>query len=324
MEVLSIYKKPQTEFWQGRNDGNDSLNRRFFQIIELRDIDELQDQENRNTFCLLGFECDEGVRRNKGRIGARKAPNEIRRHFGNLPVHIHENVNIFDTGNVVCEGSDLETAQHELGTCIQHLLKTSAFPVILGGGHETLYGHYLGVRSHLGDSPSIGIINIDAHFDLREDPVPTSGTMFRQILEQDKTAGYLVLGIQPFGNTKKLFATAEQYNCTYVLEEDIENFQNTFRTIDQFCQNYDAIILTLCSDVLCADAAPGVSAPSPFGLDPKTVRKLLRYIAKKPHLLSFDISEVNPLYDIDGKTAKLAAFFVAEVITNRLQLFENA
>lgn len=40
---------------------------------------------------------------------------------------------------------------------------------------------------------SIGIINIDAHFDTRPDEPPTSGTMFREILDNDENVDYLVL-----------------------------------------------------------------------------------------------------------------------------------
>lgn len=277
----------------------------------------LQEDKHRDTYTLIGFACDEGVRRNKGRPGAAKAPDEIRKYLANLPFHFDETIRLIDAGNIVCEGTNLEDAQRELGKYIKQILQMSAFPAVLGGGHETLYGHYLGVRSYLGESPSIGIINIDAHFDLREECVPTSGTMFRQILEEDTKAGYLVLGIQRFGNTKKLFATAEEYNCTYVLEEDVVNFPETFRIIDQFTERFDALILTLCTDAITSVAAPGVSAPSPFGLNPKTVRMLIRHIANKDHLKSFDISEVNPLFDIDGRTTRLAAYLLAELLHTR-------
>lgn len=319
-----MYTKPQRQLWQGRNDGDDPSHARLFQKVELQEIHFLQEENDSNTYCFVGFACDEGVKRNKGRPGAAKAPDEIRKYLANLPFQFGKNTRIIDTGNTVCIGGNLEEAQRVLGEHVKQVLQVSAFPLILGGGHETLYGHYLGVRSYLGVSPSLGIINIDAHFDLRESPVPTSGTMFRQILEQDPKAGYLVLGIQPFGNTKKLFATAERYKCTYVLEEDVENFEETFHIIDQFCESYDAIILTLCTDAIHSTAAPGVSAPSPFGLDPKTVRTLIRYIARKDHLISFDLSEVNPVLDIDGRTTRLAAHFLVELLYTRHLRWEKS
>src|SRR5699024_8437065 len=241
-----------------------------------------------------------------------QAPGVILQSFAKLP-YLMDGQTI-DVGNVHCEGEALEAAQAELGYYIKETFQTGVTPIIFGGGHETLYGHYLGARAYIGPEKTLGIINIDAHFDMRNDPEPSSGTMFRQILEEDDKAGYLCLGIQAFGNTKALFETAEKHGSAYILEKDIgvNDFHETFAAIDEFSKRYDYLIVTLCTDSIVASAAPGVSAPSPLGLDPKTVRALLTYVAGKRHLLSFDISEVNPLVDERDKTVKLAAHLVAE------------
>ena len=102
------------------------------------------------------------------------------------------------------------------------LLSNGAAPIILGGGHETLYGHYLGVREVIGKDATLGIVNIDAHFDLRPyDEQPSSGTMFRQILESDANARYFVAGIQRYGNTQELFDRADLLGVTYVYEDEM-------------------------------------------------------------------------------------------------------
>lgn len=220
---------------------------------------------------------------------------------------------IYDVGNVLV-GGNLEEGQRELGQAVNKILNTGSIPIIFGGGHETAYGHYLGVRSYIGDSSSIGIINIDAHFDMRDEEIATSGTMFKQILEQDPKTGYLVIGIQSLGNTKKLFATAKKFKTEYLLVEELDDFQKSVAKIQEFTKRYDYLLLTLCFDSIDSSYAPGVSAPSPFGLHPKTVKNLLRMFAKMNHLLSFDISEVNPDTDENGKTAKLAALLTAEFL----------
>lgn len=266
---------------------------------------------------MIGFASDEGVRRNKGRVGARSAPDAIRKHLAKLPYNINE-MKTTDYGNIICEGDQLEKAQHELGEKVTELLHCHQTPIILGGGHETLYGHYLGVREFLKRDKTIGIINIDAHFDLRKEEVPSSGTMFRQILENDAAAGYMCLGIQSFGNTGSLFQAADYFGCHYVLEEEIQSntMQHTFRKMDDFAKKYDCIMMTLCMDSIISSAAPGVSAPSPFGLDPKMVRSLLNYIAAKENTISFDISEVNPELDENDKTVRLAAYLTAETMNS--------
>src|SRR5699024_282048 len=309
-----MYKKAIPDIWNGRiDDKNNKKSFRFHQMVQCKNIAEIKSQEG-NTI-LIGFESDEGVRRNKGRTGAAQGPDKIKEMMAKLPYNINQQ-HLIDVGNVICEGDRLEKAQTELGKKITEILNHKHTPIILGGGHETLYGHYLGVRNYIKDNNSIGIINIDAHFDMRKEDFPSSGTMFKQILDEDSKAVYLCLGIQEFGNTKALFETAESYGCQYILEEDITSnqFKHTFDVIDQFAQQYDVVMFTLCSDSLNASEAPGVSAPSPLGLEAKTVRTLLRHISKKQNAISFDISEVNPLVDENEKTSKLAAILVAEVM----------
>ena len=270
--------------------------------------------KNERAFSLIGFESDEGVKRNNGRIGAASAPNEIRKQLAKLPYHLDKGTRMVDIGNIACENGKLEQAQQVLGEQVAKLLHHSCTPIIIGGGHETLYGHFLGVREFIGSGASLGIINIDAHFDMRESEISSSGTMFKQILDEDQQAGYLCLGIQQFGNTKALFNIAETYGCQYIMEESLTFEDATKKVIDEFADKYDYVLLTLCTDSINASAAPGVSAPSPFGLDPKLVRSLLGYIVAKENVTSFDISEVNPLLDEDDKTTRLAAYLIAEVM----------
>lgn len=281
-------------------------------MVTLKTTEELSKDED--NFSLIGFESDEGVKRNNGRVGAASAPNEIRRFLAKLPYNLKGKTATIDVGNIVCKNGKLEQAQVELGEHVAKLLHNSCTPIIIGGGHETLYGHYLGVKEYIGPDASLGIINIDAHFDMRESEIPSSGTMFKQILDQDTRAAYLCLGIQHFGNTKALFNVADKYGCKYVLEEDLSSDHSTTGIIDEFADKYDHILLTLCTDSIISSEAPGVSAPSPFGLEPKLVRSLLRYIVSKENVTSFDISEVNPLLDESDKTTRLAAQLIAEVM----------
>src|SRR5699024_8784052 len=94
----------------------------------------------------------------------------------------------------------------------------------------------------------IGIINIDAHFDMRDyDKQPSSGTMFKQILDQDDQVGYFVLGIQKNGNTKALFERADEYGVRYILEDELRSHLSieTITSISSFIEEYDEIMITL-------------------------------------------------------------------------------
>ncbi|TQK74558.1 formiminoglutamase [Brevibacillus sp. AG162] len=318
----SLPKNVSADLWTGRTDHTERRSSfRYHQIVEITDLDTLQAAKDR-TVAIIGFECEEGVRRNQGRLGAAKAPNAIRQALASLPWKVEEGKRLVDVGNVACPNEELEDAQEELGNAVSALFSKSMTPIILGGGHETLYGHYVGVRKHIGKEASLGIINIDAHFDLRSYEVqPSSGTMFRQILEHDKHSSYFVLGIQRFGNTQELFDKADELGVRYVYEEEMTDAQMDEITLSvrEFIEKHDHVMLTLCTDVLNAAFAPGVSAPSPFGLTPMVVRTLIRTVAAHKKTLSFDICEVNPVLDENGRTVKLGAYLTNEAIMGLLE-----
>jgi formiminoglutamase len=312
-----MYIQPEKNNWIGRiDDVNDKKSFRYHQVVELKSVEEeLKDTDQH--ISLISFSCDEGVRRNGGRMGAAQGPDAIKGELSNIPWRL-SSPSLVDVGTVQCVGGNLEQAQASLGKEVTKLLSKGNQNIVLGGGHETLYGNYLGVRNAIGPDSKIGIINVDAHFDIRNYNVQiSSGTMFNQILSEDTNAKYMALGIQEFGNTTELFDRANNLGVQYVLDEELVSMDESAlnSTISKFIAKQDAVILTLCMDVLAAAAAPGVSAPTPFGLQPIFVRKLLQLIAKHDKVRSFDICEVNPTYDQDNRTAKLAAYFVNEVIS---------
>ncbi|MBT2604363.1 formimidoylglutamase [Bacillus sp. ISL-53] len=314
-----MYTHPTLKYWNGRIDSQTDLDSfRYHQRVRLAPISELATSANASrTFGLIGFKCDEGVKRNKGRVGAAEGPDHIRQSLAKLPCHLPSQTELVDAGDVICESTEMEAAQSQLGSAVARILESKAIPIILGGGHETLYGHYLGIRKSLGPKARLGIINIDAHFDMRPyENETSSGTMFKQILDEDQSCGYLCVGIQKQGNTRALFETAERGKVDYILEEDLSLYEmdETKRRINEFAKENDYIMLTLCTDVIDSAYAPGVSAPSPFGLDPKLVRAIIRHIVSNEKILSFDISEVNPSLDENNKTVTLAGHLINEVL----------
>ncbi len=303
-----MLKKSNRELWSGRTDHMENRESfRYHQVVEFVEI-----ASSSNTCAIIGFQCEEGVRRNNGRLGAAQAPDALRSELAKLPWRVTEGKRLVDVGNIECQDNLLEQSQQQLGDAVAGILAKNMTPIILGGGHETAYGHYLGVRKFIGKNASLGIINIDAHFDLRSyDEQTSSGTMFKQILDTDKKTSYFVAGIQRYGNTQELFNRANELGVTYLYEDDMDSLAGS---LDPFINEHDFIFLTLCTDVLNAAFAPGVSAPSPFGIDPVVVRSIIRKVTVHDKTLSFDISEVNPVLDENNRTVKLAAYLVNEAI----------
>lgn len=308
-----MYKKTDAHVWQGRIDHvTDRSHFRYHQIIQLAPA------TAHRSIGLIGFACDEGVRRNNGRVGAKEGPIALRKQLASLPWRHHEpDTPLIDYGDVICEGEELERAQLALGDKVADMLANGK-AIILGGGHETLYGQYLGVRKAVGPDASIGLLNIDAHFDMRPyDKQSSSGTMFKQILDEDPHAHYFVCGIQQYGNTTALFDTADWYGVQYFFDEELDSATFTNK-LNNFMDGHDILLATLCMDVLNAAESPGVSAPSPFGLSAVQVRDIVRLMVSHKKTVSFSICEVNPLLDVDNRTAKLGAYFINEAVMNFL------
>ncbi len=295
--------------WTGRYDGDDALHRRLFQVVN-------SDREiSPGDFVLHGFAVDEGVRRNKGRTGAKAAPDVIRRNMANFPV-VQADIVLKDFGNISCENEDLESAQAHLGDAVAEVFLKGAKSLVFGGGHEVTFAHYSGLQKAF-PGKKIGIINIDAHFDNRmpeESVGPTSGTGFWQIAQEGKIHS-LHIGIQRNSNTLKLFDTAHKFGMKYILAEELffENLPFIYEQIDRISEEIDLLYLTVCMDVFNAAVAPGVSATAYNGIFADPVFMFwYRHILRNEKLIALDVAEVNPDFDVAEKTARLAASLVNE------------
>jgi formiminoglutamase len=298
--------------WQGRLDGEELLYHRMFQRVKEENN---YDAISTNDFVLHGFAVDEGVRRNKGRQGAKDAPDSIRKNMSNFPV-ILPDFSLLDFGNITCDDGNLENTQNNLAKNVSKVLLKGGKSMVLGGGHEVTYAHYLGLKTAFPEQ-KIGIINIDAHFDNRQPENgigATSGTGFWQIAQEGQINS-LHIGIQRNSNTLKLFDTAHQYGMKYILADELffENLASIYQRIDELLENVDYAYLTICMDVFNTSIAPGVSASAYNGIfADATFMHFYRHILKNEKLLALDVAEVNPSYDIQDRTARLAACLMNE------------
>ena len=298
--------------WEGRFDGDDPIYHRIFQrVITENNYENILTKD----FVLHGFAVDEGVRRNKGKVGAAQSPDFIRKDLSNFPV-VNKDFSLKDFGDVYCENRDLEKAQSHLSDKVSKVLKMGAKSIVLGGGHELLYAHFKGIRDAFPNK-KIGIINIDAHFDNRipeEGVGVSSGTGFWQIAQEEKLYS-LHIGIQRNSNTLKTFDTAHQYGMKYILADEIffENLPSIYKRIDELCNEVDIIYLSICMDVFNIAIAPGVSAQAYNAIfADASFMFFFRHILKNPKMKAMDVAEVNPKFDIDDRTAKLAASLINE------------
>ena len=261
-------------------------------------------------FVLLGYPDDRGVDRNGGRLGAADAPDAIRKYLYNMtpdPTRHRPDFLIWDLGNMKSWSLSLSDAHMAARKAIEEIRITGARIITLGGGHDWAYPDFADFRGR--------IINVDAHLDMRPltkdvEASSHSGTPFRKLVTQRTDAPPLsILGLQKHCNAHHHLEFAQGTRANLIFLEDLPStFEAQWDLIrDKFglAAGSEPFGLSIDMDAFAQSIAPGVSAPQSFGLDPNIVRRLIESLAKRTRHLG--IYEMNPLYDRDGETARLAA-----------------
>lgn len=325
----NYYQATASSGWTGRVDGTEQELQRWHQRIRLHDLSKEPLPAlgaGQKGVALLGFACDEGVRRSKGRVGAAQGPLALRRACSPLPVHFKEDSLLIDAGDVICPDNSLEPAQEVLSEAVLGILSAGYLPVLLGGGHEITYGHVRGIYKFFRQQPgppTAGLINFDAHFDIRipGPDGPSSGTSFWQLAQDCKQQkipfNYLALGIQQHSNTPQLFRIAKELGVLQIPADafHMQDKETLSTAIQSFLRQTDHIYLTIDLDAFAAPYAPGVSATAFNGILPGGIfMECYRAILRSGKVTGIDIAELNPTLDIDARTAKLGAALIFEAV----------
>lgn len=319
--------------WAGRCDGDGPEHARWHQAVRVLDADGGSADAACPHVALLGFRSDEGVRRNHGRVGAAAGPVALRRALSPIALHGvlgRGEVQLHDLGDRATRGEDLEGGQAAAAAAITAALDRpgSRLTVVLGGGHETAWASYTGLLgSRLGASAAQrwGVLNLDAHFDLREEPRPSSGTPFAQMAAAERAAGralrYAVLGIAEPSNTAALLTRARELGVRWWSDEQClrAGAEGIAEFVTAFAADLDVLYLTIDLDVLPAAVAPGVSAPAAYGVPLPLIAAAVRAAAATGKLALLDVVELNPALDPDDRTARTAARLVDEAVRGAVE-----
>jgi len=274
--------------------------------------------------AILGFPSDDGVARNGGRVGASAGPDVIREALYRMTPDRDARfcpllARTTDFGNLAWPGT-LEDAQEALGRVVAACLARETIPVILGGGHETAFGHFLG---YARSARPVHILNWDAHPDVRPliDGRGHSGSPFRQALDHPSRVcrSYRVAGLQPHATASahlEYLSTVEMTGMPG--ESDVLSGPRFWWRHELSREVVEPITeavggpLMVSFDIDAVDQAfaPGVSAPATNGLTPDLWLHAAYAAGASPQVSSCDLVELNPRLDRDGQTARLAALTI--------------
>lgn len=313
------YHPPSIENWIGRASGNADYLHENIRLLNLSETVNAISSEAQAA--ILGYACDTGVLRNLGRPGASEGPMALRSALGKLPFPDNGLRQLWDAGDVECILNDLESAQNRFSSAIENLLTRGLLPIAIGGGHDIAYAHYMGIRNYLKGSKSLGIINFDAHLDLRQpNPVGHSGSPFFQIADdcrrQQTPFRYACIGLREDANPRELWQRANALGVLQVMRSKLlpKYHETALDKLASFVDGVDVVYLTMDMDGFSSAIAPGVSAASPMGFYPEDIMPFLDLILQSKKLISVDLAELNPKYDQDNQTALLAAALIHKIL----------
>lgn len=281
-------------------------------------LGDLVDQELENTFHIIGYPDDEGIKNNGGRVGASLGPDTIRRYLYKMTTD-SSTLSIKDLGNLNPSQLDLAARHTQL---IAELESTSVNKWVgLGGGHDYAYvdgSRFLKMKHN--NKPLI--INIDAHLDVRPDTAGiNSGTPFYRLKkEYDNNYDMIQIGIQPQCNSLEHINWCHDHNIDIVKIEELQD--SPLSLSEYFVKNYPQHIvknrpcyLSVDIDGFSSSYAPGCSQSWPSGLGYSEVNDFMNMIYKRLDVKCLGVYEVSPPLDFDNLTSRLAALLVYNYLT---------
>ncbi len=283
---------------------------------------------------LIGVPFDLGVTLGGGRPGAAQGPTALRQallRFGTTHNAAHnvkfDDLRLADAGDLDVVSDDpgrpghgeAVAATHErLAEAVGAILAAGAVPIVVGGGNDATFGS---VKALIASAPSVAGVNVDAHLDLREvvDERITSGTPYRRILEELNLPGknLVEFGLHSAVNSRAHFDYAAEKGVQCLTLEQVRKGGMAGALawrLGALAAVAEVLFVSIDLDVFAAPFAPGVSAPGSEGLTAKEGRELAFAAGRAPKVTLFELMELNPQFDLDERTSRLAALLLASFL----------
>lgn len=309
--------------WSGTStDPNDE---QFGDVVEATTLAEA----DRYDAVLVGEPYDGAV---IGRTGARDGPDALRAELAGTKTHHFDGGPVGAIGDlgdvgIPADGS-VRAAQETVLETTRAVHELDALPVFLGGDNSLTYPN----ATPLLELGSLGVLNFDAHLDVREvRDDATSGTPYRQLFDAGLDA-YACVGARHFETSTEYAAfvdgqrrashdgdvngaSREQGGDIVTAEAVGADLDAALDRALSAVADVDSVYVSVDLDVLDAPAAPGVSAPTPGGITTRELFRLLRRVAGEAHIAGFEVVECAPPLDEGGRTAAAGARALAHFLS---------
>jgi arginase len=227
--------------------------------------------------------------------------------------------------------AEIKAACEHVAELVAQAVRQGHVPLVLGGDHSVALGTVGGLASVRGAG---GVLWVDAHGDLNRPETSPSGNVHGMVL-----AAVLGLAGSGFESAAWPLPAAERVALVGVREldrgerellQELDARVYTMSDIDrrglepamrealEHVGDGGFVHVSLDMDVVDPEVAPGVGTPVRGGLSYREAHLALELVAESRLLGSLDVVEVNPIFDRENATGKLAVDLIASALGARI------
>ena len=228
---------------------------------------------------------------------------------------------VFDAGDVGLGQASPAEALAPIFERLAPLLKAHKLTMLIGGNNAVTRP---AVHAHDAMLQGVGLLTLDAHFDLRDtDCGLTNGNPVQALLDDGMPGAHIAqIGLLPFANTKKAHGKAKAAGI-YVATAAACRAQGmaaiAANALERLAARCDAIHVDFDIDVIERSAMPGAPGARPGGVSPQDFFDATRLICAHPKVRSVDLTEFDPSLDVAAIGALTAARWACEVLAGFLK-----
>ncbi len=222
---------------------------------------------------------------------------------------------IADHGDVAIAGLSIEAATPVIREAVAKAVERHALTLVVGGNNAVTRPALLA----LGELGSVGLITLDAHFDMRDlDSGLSNGNPVRALIADGLPGANIAqVGLAPFANSADMHRDALAGGHCVVTMGDVRR-DGIEAAVDQALDHVsqcEAILLDCDIDVIDRAQMPGAPGARPGGMSVDDFFWAVREIAGNPRVRAIDLTEWDPPLDPGDLSALVAGRWVAECLS---------
>jgi arginase family enzyme len=220
-----------------------------------------------------------------------------------------------DLGDLQVQGVSPADGFGPIKEAIAGIVARHALTILIGGNNAVTRpaAHGLGLGLD-----RIGLITLDAHFDMRETvDGPMNGNPVRCLLEDGLPgANICQIGLAPYANTRRMHddALAAGIGIFTIADCARRGVDAVIREALRRLDHVEAIMVDFDIDVIDRAQLPGAPGARPGGMDSRDFFLAARSLAAEPQVRLVDLTEFDPSLDLSDISALTAGRWVCEIL----------